>query len=117
MTAFITATSARAFAALADTPRIARVRDELAIVFPESPGQLAGPAATVAWPDEPFTRGGYAVYKPNQVTAFWVPLRAGTRRVHFAGEHLEALAGYMESAVRSGARVAAAIGSPPAHSS
>ncbi len=117
MTAFITATSAREFAALADGPRIARVRDELAVVFPDSPRQQAGPAATVAWPDEPFTGGGYAVYRPNQLAAFWEPLRAGTRRIRFAGEHLEALAGYMESGVRSGARAAAAIGAPPPHSS
>jgi monoamine oxidase len=117
LTAFITATSARTFAALSDAPRIARVRDDLAVVFPESPTQQAGPAATVAWPDEPFTGGGYAVYKPNQLAAFWAPLRAGTRRIHFAGEHLESLAGYMESGVRSGARVAAAIGAPPPHSS
>jgi monoamine oxidase len=117
LTAFITANSGRAFAALADSARVERVRDELAVVFPESPGQLAGPAATMAWTDEPFTRGGYAAYKPNQLAAFWEPLRAGTARIRFAGEHLEALAGYMESGVRSGARAAAAIGAPPAHSS
>jgi monoamine oxidase len=117
MTAFTTASSGREFAALSDTDRIERVRDELAVVFPESPGQLAGPAATMAWSDEPFTRGGYAAYKPHQLAPFWEPLRAGTTRIRFAGEHLEALAGYMESAVRSGARAAAAIGAPPAHGS
>ena len=37
-------------------------------------------------------------------------MRAGTDRIHFAGEHLEALAGYMESAVRSGKRAAAGLG-------
>jgi monoamine oxidase len=50
------------------------------------------------------------VYKPRQLRAFWEPLRAGTDRLHFAGEHLESLAGYMESAVRSGMRAAARIG-------
>ncbi len=114
LTTFTTANNGHALAALADTTRIARVRDELAIVFPESPDQLAGPAATMAWSDEPFTGGGYAVYKPNQLTAFWAPLRAGTDRIRFAGEHLEALAGYMESAVRSGIRAAAGLGPPPA---
>ena len=71
----------------------------------------------MAWSDEPFTRGGYAVYKPNQLGAFWAPLRAGTDRIQFAGEHLEALAGYMESAVRSGKRAAVGLGPPPARSS
>ena len=115
LTTFTTANKGSTLAALSDTARIARVRHELAIVFPESPNQLSGPAATMAWSDEPFTRGGYAVYKPNQLAAFWEPLRTGTDRIHFAGEHVEALAGYMESAVRSGARVAARIGPPPTH--
>jgi monoamine oxidase len=116
LTTFTTANNGRALAALAATTRVGRVRDELAIVFPESPDQLTGPAATMAWSDEPFTRGGYAVYKPNQLGAFWEPLRAGTDRIQFAGEHLEALAGYMESAVRSGIRVAARLGPPPKRS-
>jgi monoamine oxidase len=42
----------------------------------------------------------------------WPVLREPVGRVHFAGEHTETLAGYMESAVRSGHRVAAAIGAP-----
>jgi len=117
LTTFTTANNGRTLAALADTTRIGRVRDELAIVFPESPDQLAGPATTMAWSDEPFTRGGYAVYRPNQLGAFWAPLRAGTDRIQFAGEHLEALAGYMESAVRSGKRAAVGLGPPPARSS
>ena len=69
LTTFTTANNGRALAALTDTTRIGRVRDELALVFRESPDQLAGPAATMAWSDEPFTRGGYAVYKPNQLGA------------------------------------------------
>ena len=117
LTTFTTADNGRAFAALSPRARIAHTRDELAIVFPESPGQLSGPAATMAWSNEPFTGGGYAVYQPGQLGAFWSPLRAGTDRISFAGEHLEALAGYMESAVRSGKRAAANIGAPPAHSS
>ena len=79
-------------------------------MFPQVPADLAGPAATIAWTNEPFTGGGYAVYRPSQVTAFWTPLRDGTDRIHFAGEHLEAPAGYMESAVRSGVRVARLLG-------
>ena len=110
LTTFTTANNGLELAGLTDAARIARVRDQLAVVFPESPAELAGPAATMAWSNEPFTGGGYAVYKPGQLGAFWEPLRAGTDRIHFAGEHLEALAGYMESAVRSGIRAAKRIG-------
>ena len=110
LTTYTTADNGRALAALDDDTRIARVRDDLAQVFPEGAGFLAGPAATVAWTNEEFTGGGYTVYQPGQLLRAWEPLRSGTDRIHFAGEHLEALAGYMESAVRSGNRAAARIG-------
>ena len=51
------------------------------------------------------------VYKPGQMAPFFSALRAGVGRIRFAGEHTCALAGYMESAVRSGHRAAAQIGS------
>lgn len=117
LTTFTTAKNGRALARSSDAARTRRVRDELSIVLPETSGELAGPAATMAWSNEAFTGGGYTVYEPNQLSAFWEPLRTGTDRLHLAGEHLEALAGYMESAVRSGIRAATGLGSPPAHSS
>jgi monoamine oxidase len=43
------------------------------------------------------------------MAAFWPVVRAGFERIAFAGEHTEALAGFMESAVRSGHRVAAQL--------
>jgi len=106
LTTYTTADHGRALAALDAETRIARVREQLAEVFPEGRDQLAGPAVTAAWTNERFTGGGYAVYRPGQVMPFWDALRTGTERVRFAGEHLEAPAGYMESAVRSGRRAA-----------
>ena len=67
----------------------------------------------MAWANERYTGGGYAVYAPGQLTRFWPLLRQAHGAIWFAGEHTETLAGYMESAVRSGHRVAAAIGSAP----
>ena len=69
-------------------------------------------AATMAWANEPFTGGGYAVYRPGQLAPLFSAFREGTR-IRFAGEHTSGLAGYMESAVRSGHRAAAQIGRPP----
>ncbi len=110
LTTFTTAGNGRTLAALDPDDRIARVRAELALAFPDSAGHLAGPAVTMAWSTERFTGGGYARYRPGQVVPFWPASRAGTERVHFAGEHLEAPAGYMESAVRSGLRAARRLG-------
>ena len=67
----------------------------------------------MAWANEPYTGGGYAVPHPGQMAPFWPVIRSGTGRIRFAGEHTETLAGYMESAVRSGHRIATELGTPP----
>jgi monoamine oxidase len=112
LSSFTTADNGVHLAAMADADRIAFVQGELEQVYSGAAAQQAGPVATMAWTREPFTGGGYAAYRPGQLSAFWGPLREGTDRLHFAGEHTEALAGYMESAVRSGHRVARQLGKP-----
>jgi monoamine oxidase len=110
MTTFTTADNGVKLAHLAQPRRVTEVGDELAQVFPGGPAQRSGPTATMAWSNERYTGGGYAAFGPGQMLTCWAPLRDGTDRIHLAGEHTEALAGYMESAVRSGHRIATAIG-------
>ncbi len=109
LTTFTTGSNGRAFARLSDAARIREVRRQIARVFPGARGH-AVQSATMAWPDEQYTGGGYAAYAPGQMVKYWEVLRSPIGRIRFAGEHTESLAGYMESAVRSGHRVAAAIG-------
>lgn len=110
---FITGAAAVDAAARAEADRLAHFGAQLDQVWPEGRDLRSGNAATVAWATEPFSGGGYAVWRPGQLTRFWSPIRAGVGPIRFAGEHTEALAGYMESAVRSGHRVAAELGAPP----
>jgi len=113
LTQFVTGDAARAAAVLDPPGRIATFQRQLATVYPEGAADLTGTATTMAWADERYTGGGYAVYGPGQMTRFWPVVRRPLGAIWFAGEHTEAVAGYMESAVRSGHRVAAAIGSAP----
>ncbi len=113
LTQFVTGDAARAGAALAGQGRIDSFQRQLDNVYPEGRQRRSGIATTVAWADERYTGGGYAVYAPGQLTRFWPLLRRPHGAIWFAGEHTETLAGYMESAVRSGHRVAAAIGPAP----
>ena len=113
LTQFVTGDAARSGAVLGPGARIAAFQKQLDVVYPEGTGARSGIAATTAWADEEYTGGGYAVYAPGQLTRFWPLLRQPHGAIWFAGEHTETLAGYMESAVRSGHRVAAAIGSAP----
>jgi monoamine oxidase len=112
---FITGDAARRAAALDDRRRCAAFGRQLSRVYPEGAMLEAANVATMAWANERYTGGGYAVFRPGQMTRFWPVLRHGVGRIRFAGEHTESLAGYMESAVRSGHRVARELGPMPAH--
>ena len=110
LTQFVTGPAAQVGARLSDRARIASFQKQLDIAYPEGERDMSGIATTMAWANERYTGGGYAVYAPGQLTRFWPLLRQSHGAIWFAGEHTETLAGYMESAVRSGNRVAAAIG-------
>jgi len=113
LTQFVTGDVARSGAALGDQRRITTFQSQLGAVYPEGRSEMSEIATTMAWANERYTGGGYAVYAPGQLTRFWPLLRQPHGAIWFAGEHTETLAGYMESAVRSGNRVAAAIGPAP----
>ena len=106
---FVTGRAARTAVRLSDARRIATFGHQLDRVYPEGKPLRTHLAATMAWANEPYTGGGYAAYRPQQMVPFWPMLREGVGRIQFAGEHTEALAGYMESAVRSGHRVATTL--------
>lgn len=77
-------------------------------VFPGSL-ELLAESETVTWENERYSGGTYTAFAPGQVTAHWQALRRPFGRIHQAGEHTSLYAGYMEGAIRSGKRVAAAI--------
>jgi monoamine oxidase len=113
LTQFVTGDAARSGAALGVETRIASFQRQLDVVYPEGTPEKSAIATSMAWANERYTGGGYAVYAPGQMTRFWPLLRQAHGALWFAGEHTETLAGYMESALRSGHRVAAAIGPAP----
>ncbi len=109
LTEFITGAPARRAASLSPVTRTREFLAQLDTVYPEAKVLRTDRVATIAWRNEVFTGGGYSVYRPGQVAPFFSTIRAGTGRIRFAGEHTCELSGYMESAVRSGHRVAGQI--------
>jgi len=95
-------------AALADDERIRLAAAEIEQIFPGS-SDLIECTATVAWPNEPYTRGSYAAFAPGEVTAHWKTLFEPAGRLFFAGEHATPIQGFMEGAVESGQRAARTI--------
>ena len=108
LTAYTGGKPGAALAALSDEERIRVAVGEIEQCFPGS-SDLIECTATVAWPNEPYTRGSYAALAPGEVTAHWKTLFEPAGRLFFAGEHATAIQGFMEGAVESGQRAARTI--------
>ena len=108
ITAYTGGDNATKLSALSDEERIKLAVGEIEKLFPGS-SDLIENTATVAWPNEPYTRGAYMALAPGEVTAFWKTLQEPVGRLFFAGEHATPIQGYMEGAVESGQRAARQI--------
>jgi monoamine oxidase len=95
-----------AFAALPEAPD--RVVTEIDRLFPGAKG-LAGERVHTDWTDDPCSLGTYSCFGPGQMAAAEPLMRAAHGRLLLAGEHTDEFSGFMEGALRSGARVAATI--------
>ena len=81
---------------------------EIERLFPGATG-LAGERVRTDWTDDPFSLGCYTCFGPGQWEAAQPALRVAHGRVWLAGEHADEFSGFMEGALRNGARVAAGI--------
>jgi monoamine oxidase len=95
-----------AFAALPEAPD--RIVAEIDRLFPGAKG-LAGQRVHTDWTDDPFSLGTYSCFGPGQIAAAEPMIREAHARLLLAGEHTDEFSGFMEGALRSGARVAATI--------
>ncbi|HEY0521680.1 MAG TPA: NAD(P)/FAD-dependent oxidoreductase [Ilumatobacteraceae bacterium] len=95
-----------AFAALPEAPD--RVVAEIDRLFPGATG-LAGDRVHTDWTNDPYSLGAYSCFGPGQIAAAMPVLLETHGRLMLAGEHTDEFSGFMEGALRSGARVAAAI--------
>jgi len=108
LTAYTGGNPAAKLSALSDEERIRTAVGAIERIFPGS-SDLIECTATVAWPNEPYTRGSYAALAPGEVTAHWKTLFEPAGRLFFAGEHATPIQGFMEGAVESGQRAARTI--------
>ncbi len=106
--AYTVGANGQRFTRLKPAARIATAAAQLDRVYPGSKRQLAA-SFTQAWATDRWAGGTYSAYGPGQMNAFWTQLRKPAGRIWFAGEHTDQLTAFMEGAIRSGKRVAAAI--------
>jgi monoamine oxidase len=106
LTALFSSHDGAAMVSLPETEQ--RVVDEMERLFPGFRG-LAGERVRTDWTNDVHSLGAYATFGPGQLLPAWGELRRRHGRLLLAGEHTDSWAGYMEGALRSGARTAAAV--------
>jgi len=106
LTALMSSHDGAAFVSLPGSEQ--QVVAEIDRIFPGAKG-MAGEVVRTDWTNDPSSLGCYACFGPGQWRDAQMALHAPHDRMWLAGEHADAFAGFMEGALRSGARVAAHI--------
>lgn len=99
---------ARRVAQLSEAGRLSLAVRELEKVHPGFAHVCEG-GTSVAWDLDAWARGGFARWKPGQMTAWLPELARAEGRLHFAGEHTSLFSKTMEGALESGHRAAREI--------
>ncbi|MGB8861749.1 MAG: FAD-dependent oxidoreductase, partial [Ilumatobacteraceae bacterium] len=68
-----------------------------------------GERVVTDWTNDPYSLGAYSCFGPGQWRAAQPALHTAHGRLWLAGEHADGFSGFMEGALRSGGRVAAAL--------
>jgi monoamine oxidase len=102
---YTTGARARRLAALGADERLKAVITEMARVHPELLRHVEG-GTSYSWDSDPWARGDYAYFKPGQIRQFFPHIQRPEGRIHFAGDAIGGIPGYIEGAMRS-ARAAA----------
>ncbi|MEN9643422.1 MAG: hypothetical protein RL238_91 [Actinomycetota bacterium] len=106
LTSLMASHDGAAFVALPES--VDRIVQEIERLFPGARG-LAGERVHTDWTNDPWSLGAYTCFGPGQWAASQLALHEQHGRMWLAGEHADEFAGFMEGAVRSGRRIAAAI--------
>jgi monoamine oxidase len=96
---------ARHMASLDPNARLAFTAAQMEKVHPGL-GRVVEGGTSVSWADDPWAGGGYAWWKPGQLTAWQPELAKSEGRLHFAGEHTSSMGRTIEGALESGMRAA-----------
>ncbi len=103
---------ARRLAAMNDDDRVKAVVDGMVRVHPKLVDHLEG-AASYSWDNDPWARGDYSYFKPGQIRQFFPHIQRPEGRMHFAGDAIGGIPGYIEGAMRSARAAAEQISRSP----
>jgi monoamine oxidase len=102
---YMSGEAARQIGSLADAQRVQLALENMEKLFPGVRGQYER-GTSVAWETDPWSRGGFAWFKRNQMSTLLPHVAGREGRVFFAGEHTSPWFGWMQGAFQSGNRAA-----------
>ncbi len=108
LTSHMFGAQARRVAAMEADRRVAFLIDHVEDVFPGLREHIEL-GTSWSWDEEPWSRGAYAIFEPNQMFSLLPHVARPEARIHFAGEHTSPWHGWMQGALESGNRVAGEI--------
>jgi monoamine oxidase len=98
--------------AMDEETRLEEALDDVARIHPRIRDVYEG-GATHAWYSDRWARGAFAMFAPGQQTELQADIVAPEGRIHFAGEHCSLYHAWIQGALESGIRAAAAIHEAP----
>ena len=108
LTAWAMGANAARLDAMSELAAARAVQQEIEALRPAARGQLRY-LGRQSWGLDAGAGGGWAYFRPGQISEFGAAMGAPQRRLHFCGEHLAVDNRGMEGAMESGQRAAAAI--------
>jgi monoamine oxidase len=99
---------AQRWGSLAPDKRIEQALEDLMAIHPQVRAEFEVGASKM-WHDDEFAGGAFALFDPGQQTLLYNDIIAPEGRIHFAGEHASLYHAWIQGAIESGLREAAAI--------
>ncbi len=93
--------------------RIEQAIEDVAKIHPEVVEEFEV-GASHAWYNDPYARGAFALFEPEQNSRLQADIEAPEGRIQFAGEHCSLWHAWIQGALESGIRAAKAIHEAPA---
>ena len=92
--------------------RIEQALEDVARVHPAVTAEFEV-GASHSWGDDPYARGAFVLFNPEQQTQLHADIAAAEGRVHFAGEHCSLYHAWIEGALESALRAAREVHEAP----
>jgi monoamine oxidase len=99
---------AQRWGSLSPKDRITQALENVAVLHPQAPAEFEVGTSKM-WHDDEFAGGAFALFEPGQQTLLHEAICAPEGRIHFAGEHASLAHAWIQGAIESGLRAAAAV--------